>query len=240
MDSYDILNGSMSLLVMIISVIIGLSIILNVFNSRKKIFIYWGLAYIGFYSPWWSSSLSFLITLITGAPLTLFSYIAIGTLSIPLFMTFFILGFTEMLYLNLRKYLLVFYWIAFIIAESFIVYYLNYDPQFLGTFTDIFDINYSPLILIYLLFINFSITIMGLLFAWNSLSSNDPLIKFKGKMLIIAFITYPICGIIDGGAVELNHISLVIVRLVLITGALFFYLGFFTPKFIAKHVKTNP
>ncbi len=238
MDLYDILNGTMSLAVMIISLIIGLSIIINFFNYRKRIFIYWGVAYIGFYSPWWSSALSFLMTLITGTPLTLFSYIAIGTLSIPLFMTFYLLGFTEMMFQKFRKYLLIFYGIVFVIAESFIVYNLFVDPQYLGIFTGLFDINFSPFLLIYLLFINFSITITGLIFARASLSSKDPLVKFKGKVLIIAFITYPICGVIDGG-VELNHVSLVIIRIVLIIGAFFLYLGFFTPKFIANRIKPN-
>ncbi len=73
----------------------------------------------------------------------------------------------------------------------------------------------------------------------NSLSSNNLYIKLKGNILIIAFIKYPNYEIIDG-RVELNHISLVIVRLVLITGVLFLYLGFFTLKFIAKRIKTKP
>ena len=77
---------------------------------------------------------------------------------------------------------------------------------------------------------------MGLLFARDSLKSDDQEIRFKGKVLIIAFLTYPICGLIDGG-VELNEIGVIIIRSLLIFGAVMFYIGFFVPRFVKNLFK---
>jgi hypothetical protein len=79
------------------------------------------------------------------------------------------------------------------------------------------------LILIVILFIT------GNLFAYHSVKSNNPEIKLKGKFLFAAFNSYLIGSIIEA-MFHLEPITVVITRLILISSAIEFYLGFITPR----------
>ena len=237
LSTLDFITGLFSLLVISVSTVIGLIIASKYIEYKSKPYLYWGLAYTGFYCPWWSSGISFLSVLITGQPLSLFMYILIGNLFVPLFILLWILGFTEMVYQDKRKILLIIYSTIATVAEIFLIYFLITGTySVLATFTGIFDVTFNRLWLAWLLLVNFSVAIMGLLFARDSLKSEDSEIRFKGKVLIIAFLTYPICAIIDGG-VELNALGVILIRSLLMFGAVMFYIGFFVPKFVKKIFK---
>ena len=143
------------------------------------------------------------------------------------------MGLTEMIYEDKRKAFIVIYSVILAVFEVYIIYFLIVDPSFIGVKQRIFDIKYSLIITIYWMWLNFSITITGLLFAKQSFKSEKKEIRFKGLVLVIAFLTYPICGVLDAG-VDLNTIGLIIVRSLLKFGALMLYIGFFVPKVIKK------
>lgn len=233
LTTLEFINGLFSLLVIVVGAIIGLIIALKYFKFKRKLYLYWGITYIGFYCAWWGSGISFISVLITGQPLSPVMYIAIGNLLIPLLIILWMLGFTEMIYQDKRKILVLIYLIVLTICEILVIYYLLTDYTQLGTKTGLFDIKYERIVVIYLMFINFSITIPGLLFARQSLKSDDREVRFKGKALIIAFLTYPICGFIDAG-LELDAVGVIIIRSLLMFGAIMFYIGFFVPLFIKK------
>jgi len=237
LSTLDFITGLFSLLVIIVSTVIGLIIASKYIKYKSKPYLYWGFAYIGFYCPWWPSGISFACVLITGQPLSLFMYVVIGNLFVPLFLLLWLLGFTEMVYQKKRKILLIIYSTIAAVAETFLIYFLMTGTySVLATFTGIFDVTFNRLWLAWLLIVNFTVAITGLLFARDSLKSEDKELRFKGKILIIAFLTYPICAIIDGG-VELNVIGVVLIRSLLIFGAVMFYIGFFVPKFVKKIFK---
>ena len=233
LTTLDFINGLFSLLVISIAAIIGITIALKYLKYKRKLYLYWGIAYIGFYSPWWSSAFSFVSYWFTGNPLPLSLYIGVGILLIPLLIILWFLGFTEMIYQNKRKLLILIYAIIMTIFEFCIIYFLIVDPTVLGNKTGIFDIKYSLIITAYFMLINITVTITGLLFAKQSFKSEEKEIRFKGIVLVIAFLTYPICGIFDAG-LDLNEIGLIIIRSLLMFGAIMFYIGFFVPKFFKK------
>jgi len=179
---------------------------------------------------------SFLSVLIIGEPLSLYLYILIGNILSPFFLILWIVGFTEMTHQDKRGIIILIYSIILTITEVYLIYYLITDYTQLGIFTGTFDIKYSYIMVAYLLFIVLSVFITGTIFAWESLRMDDPVIKFRAKMLLLAFLTYPICGLLDAG-IDLTEVSLIIVRSILISGAILFYLGFFKPKFIKKRLK---
>ena len=236
LSNLDFVNGLFSVLVITVGAIIGLIIASKYIKFKNKAYLYWGLAYTGFYCAWWPSGISFLSVLITGQPLSKLMYIIIGNVFIPIFMLLWLLGLTEMIYEDKRKILLILYSAICGVVEIILIYIILADYTILAEFTGVFDVTYNRIWLIYLLFINFTITITGLIFARDSLKSDEREVRFKGKILIIAFLSYPICGIIDGG-VELNEIGVIIIRSLLMFGAVMFYIGFFVPRFVRKLFK---
>jgi len=234
LTTLDFINGLFSLLVIIVGAIIGLSIASKYIKNKEKSYLYLGIALIGLYCPWWPSGISFLSVLITGQPISAVMYALLGHILIPLFMILWFLGLTEMIFQDKRKILLIGYSIILAIAEIYVIYALLFDLNLIiMEFTAIFDVRFNRIWLIYLLFISSTVAITGILFAWQTLKSDDPVLKFKGRALIIAFLTHPICAIVDGG-LELNEIGLIIIRSILMFGAVMFYIGFFMPKFIKK------
>ena len=236
LSTLDFITGLFSFLVLIVGAIIGLSIAARYFKYKSKLYLYWGIAYMGFYCPWWPSGISFISVIITGQPISPFMYLLLGHILIPFLMIIWILGLTEMIYQNKRKILIIIYSIIPGAAEIILIYALITDVSLLITFDGIFSVTFNRLWLIYLLFISFSVAITGLLFARDSLRSDDREIRFKGKALIIAFLTYPIVSIIDGG-LELNALGVILIRSILMFGAVMFYIGFFVPKFFKKIFK---
>lgn len=128
------------------------------------------------------------------------------------------------------------YSIILALAEIYVIYYLMTDYSHLGAFMGIFDIKYTIIMVLYLFFIALSVSITGFIFSLESIRMDDPDIRFKGKVLLIAFLTYSICGVVDA-AIDLTEITLIIIRSITMAGAILFYIGFFVPKFIKKRLK---
>jgi len=230
----DFLNGLLSLLTVITSLIVGILIVSKYFKYEKKTFLYLGIAWIGAYQPWWPAAISFISILVTEQGLTAPFYIIIGSLFIPIFLISFILGVTEMIMEGRRNQLLIIYSIIMIIAEILIIYYLVTDYTRIGILARDFDMEYERIMSAYLLFINLTIVIMGILFSRQSLRSDIPDVRLKGKILITAFVAYFIGAFLDAGIFSLTATTLIIARIILITGSILFYVGFILPDFIKK------
>lgn len=194
-------------------------------KNHQKLYLYWGIFFTGMYCPWWPSALSFLSFLITGEVFNDWTYIFIGNIFIPLLLPFCILSFTELFLTEKKKSIMIIYSIISLFAEIYIIHGLATNYFLLGHLTDTFDIKYEPVMLMYLFLINFTVTGFGIIFSRYSINSHDPAINKRGWVLLFAFLTYPICGIIDAG-INLNEIGIVFVRAILITGVILFYFGF--------------
>jgi len=107
--------------------------------------------------------------------------------------------------------------------------YLISDPSLIGVFVGPFQIRWSLFMEIYFLILIVILFITGNLFAYHSVKSNNPEIKLKGKFLFAAFNSYLIISIIEA-MFHLEPITVVITRLILISSAIEFYLGFILPK----------
>lgn len=79
----------------------------------------------------------------------------------------------------------------------------------------------------------FIVIITGVLFAKRSMKSSDPRIQWRGKFLLLAFSSFAVSGIIDA-TFDLTAILVVIVRVLLISSAIEYYLGFLLPKRLEK------
>lgn len=77
--------------------------------------------------------------------------------------------------------------------------------------------------------------VTGLLFSIKSIKVDNPEIKLKGKILLVAFISFSFAAILDATVSDVTFL-LILIRLVLISSAIEYNLGFFLPKFLTKKV----
>ena len=90
----DIMQGTFSLLFVLISLIVGLTILLKYREFKKVIYILVGLSWIGLANPWMPDSISFIMILFTLGPIPDFIYFIIGNAFLPIFLTIWIGAFT--------------------------------------------------------------------------------------------------------------------------------------------------
>ncbi len=233
LTTLDIINGTFSIVFVAISLLVGLIILSRYFKYKEKVYFFVGATWIFISEPWWPSSLSFLIALNNGIGLPQQIYFLIGNVFIPLAIVFWLMAFTEFLYTEKRKLILIVFIIYSLIFEVIFFVLLFLNPNLIGNLNPPLDARYESFIMIYLISFLMIVVISGLLFARLSLKSEDRQVKLKGKILIGAYITFLIGAILDL-SIPLNDITIIITRLILILSAFFWYAGFIFPRWIKK------
>ncbi|MFW6272866.1 MAG: hypothetical protein ACOC44_14315 [Promethearchaeia archaeon] len=233
----DYLNGFSSLTYVIVSILVGLTILSKYFKYNQRPFLFVGITWLGLSEPWIPSSLSFLSNLLFGQGLSLELYIIIGNILTPISLVSWMIAFTDLIYKQHQSLIVGIYAIIGIVFTIVFINLLFTNPTAIGTFSSDsqvnIDIEYKSFVMIYLVFIVINLLITGSIFARNSLKSNQREVKLKGKFLLIAFIAWCIGAVFDS-AIPLNFITLPITRLLLVSSALLFYIGFILPPGIKK------
>lgn len=229
----DTINGIFSLIFVAISLFIGLIILSRYFKYKEKIYFLVGATWIFISEPWWPSCISFLIALVNGWGISEGLYFLIGNVFIPLAIVFWLLAFTEFLYSEKRKLILLTSIIIGAIFEILFFTFLFLNQRLIGDLNGPVDVNYKSFIMIFLILFLIIVVTTGFLFANLSLKSDDPEVKLKGKLLIVAYITFSIGALLDS-SVPFSEATIVIIRLILIMSALCWYGGFLLPKWMRK------
>ncbi len=224
------LQGSFSLVFVLISVIIGSVIISKYFETKNKDFILVGLTWIGLSTPWWPDSINLILGLFSGDFLSIEANFIIGNIFLPVFVLCWIKASTNFVLKEKQKLLLVMFLIVGVVFEILFFYLLFTDIDQIGLFSTPFQIVYGVFIEIFLISFIVIFLIMGLIFSRETLKSDNPEIKLKGKFLMVAFISFAIGAFIDSSIPEIFMIA----RIVLITSALEFYVGFMLPNFMKE------
>lgn len=231
LEPIEILNGSFSLICVVISTLIGFLIISHYPKYKDRLLILVGISWIGIFSPWWPSSISFLLVLITGTGLSLPLYLALGLVAGAPILLIWIYAFTDLEFTQYKRPLLIIYAIIGCVFEIYLVYFIITDPSAIGELAGEIDITYKSIALYYAIFIVITLLITGILFGKESIKAENPEIRLKGYFLIAAFISWSIGAMLDA-ALPLTIINLTIARLILISSAIEFYCGFILPKFV--------
>lgn len=235
LEPLEMLNGFLSLTFITISLIVAILIINKYVKLKSRIYLLVGLTWIGLTTPWLPSLISFLIYLISESGLTDVAYFAIGNIASPIIMIIWISAFLELKESSKRKVILIAYSIVGIIYEIYLVFFLIADPSTIGTLTSVLDANYKGIVLYWAVFIVINLIVTGVILGRESIKSENAEIKWKGWFLLIAFISWSVGAIFDA-ALPLNFITLTIARLILISSAIEFYLGFILPDFVKKRL----
>jgi len=158
----------------------------------------------------------------------------IGIVILPLTVLCGLTAFTSLLGTNkgTRKKILIIVLIFNVIFESLIIYFLFADVPVIATLEGDFNINWSVFSQIYFIINLLIFLITGILFSRESLKSESREIKFKGKLLLIAFVSFTIGTILDF-AVAFT-VTYIIARLILLSSSIEFYIGFLLPERIKR------
>jgi len=189
LTAIDFLNGLFSLIFVSVTIIVGLKIALKYFEIKQRIFLYIGLGWAGICSAWYPSSTSFLLYLITGSILEPVPYFFIGNVILHLSGTLFVMGVTEMVYKERQKIIVGIFVVIGIVYNIYFYYLLFTTPEAIGI-VELFNSTYYGIVRYYLIFLIAVLYISVLLLARQSLKSNEPEIKWRGRLIIPALTCY--------------------------------------------------
>ena len=172
--------------------------------------------------------------ILAGKALSLEQYLFASLFFQSITIIFWMWTMTELMYKDKQKIILGIYVIIEIIFEIYLLYYLVNDPLVIGVFIDPpLDINYVGLTMLHAIFLLITVGVSLLLFIRESLLIEEPEIKLKAKFLLIGIISFIIGSILDG-YVSVNIAAVFIVRILLISSAIEFYIGWNLPESIKK------
>ena len=216
-----------------ISTVVGILLITKYVKYREINLLLVGITWIGLFSPWWPSMVSFILALTRGNGLSAATYFLVGFIISPVVLTVWMIAFTNFRAKGSQKPLVYAYLVIGVLFDVYLIYAIFTDPSQIGELTGALDSTYRGIAIVYSLFIIVTILITGILFGQKALRSEHDEIQLKGKLLILAFVSWTIGAVLDA-ALPLNLLTLTIARIILISSAIEFYLGFTLPDFIKR------
>ncbi|MGQ4875273.1 MAG: hypothetical protein ACP6IY_14505 [Promethearchaeia archaeon] len=229
----EILQGFLSLMFVVISIVLGLKIILKYFEFKKRELFLVGLSWIGMSFPWLGDAINIILILIIKQTLpSIFSLTIYSFL--PLFLICWLIAFTDLVIKQYQKIIIGFAIIFSIIFEIVFYSLLLKDEKLIGEYRKgPFQITWNIFMSLFLIIFIIILIITGVLFALKSMSSSYPEVRLKGRFILIAFISFTTGAVIEALFV-LEPVIVVFTRTILTLSAIEFYLGFILPDKVKK------
>ena len=235
LNFFEMLEGSLSLLWVLFSTIVGVLIILK---TKSKDYVAVGIFWIFMCGGWWASSIQFVFIISMDLYLPDEIYLLLTMLGIPWAVILWFYVFGTFVYPKKRKMMTIIYAIIAFGYQSAYIILVFAVPGFVGTRESIFSTDFSAFSLIFIIFGLSSVYASGLIFAKRSIQLNDPKVAWKGRFLLIAFTLYAIGAISDAAlSIEdliFNSLITIITRTLLVISGILFYFSFFLPDSLAK------
>lgn len=230
----EILHSSFSLVAIIISILIGLIIISKYFKFKQRNILLIGIFWTGLTFPWLPTVITFVMMLTVGYGLSVEWFILIGIVILPITVLCGLTAFTSLLGVKKKKRRLILLSVlAFnLVYESLIFYFLFTNVSVIATLADVLTIQWSVFSQIYFIINLVLFLVTGILFSRRSLQSESKEIRFKGKLLMTAFISFTIATVLDFAIP--NPITYIIARIILVSSSIEFYIGFLLPERIKR------
>lgn len=224
----EILYRTFTLIFVVISLILGIKILSKFFIHKRKELITVGFSWIFLTSPWWGVAVSFLLYILFDYIIENIIFLILANVFVPVALICWIYSFCQLVYPQLKKNLMSIYLVICIPYEIFLIFFIFTHPDIVGTFERTFYLQPNIYTLIFQAFAILTALITGILFTKQSLRSDDKKVRWKGKFLSIAFISFTVSALLDA-IIPANPIVLVLMRLILISSAIEYYFGFFLP-----------
>ena len=233
------LLGIFTLIYIGIVFFIGLKIIAKFFIIKDKTFLYAGIGFIGVAFPWSGVALNFIcVVFFDVVPSMEIHFLFHGGMA-PVFLFFWIMAILNLSGIQPEKrenYLKYIGIVAFIV-EIMYLSIIFYNTELIGTLINEIQVDYAPFNEIFLLTQLIIILISGFWLARKSLKSEDKRILLKGKLLLYAFILFPITSVLE---VLVPIIPIIIIaRFLGIVTEILVYGGLILPKWMEKLFSKN-
>ncbi len=232
LSSIEYFKGISNILVVAIQLIIGLKIVLKYPKYKDTTFLYIGLAWMLVISPYFSTVVSFLYTAIMGELISFQVYISLNMIPFPISGFLWLMCLTILAFPERKTIIRIVYGIYAFIFEIILIVLIFAAPDLLGTMIPPFIPKFKLFIIINYGLMLIILIVSGILFSSVSLKSKIPKVKLKGQFLLTAFIFLIFGGFLD--LIPTPDWVVLIKRTFMILSSLFFYLGFYLPKFIEE------
>jgi hypothetical protein len=242
LDDLTQLSGIFGFLAIAIAWLYGGIVLYKYIKTKQKVLFYFFLAIMFTMSPWYPSGLGYVYWLITRQEIIYPIYVLLGTIGVPIALLSWIQIYMPALH---QKWKGVAMWIAICLSIVFYVYLFYFLffaagvplDALIGIKDSAIDISYKGFVLGYLAFSLIISTVTGNDFAIASLKEkNDPVLKWKGRFLLLSFNLFAIGGIGDG-FLPLTPATLIIFRTLMMFSSTFYYLGFILPGWTRRLLK---
>lgn len=242
-----------SLIFISINLVVGINIISRFFDYKAQIFLFVGIAWLGLSLPWIPETIKFFFLLL-GAEIEALSlmvlYLIINIMAAPLFLIIWVYAMNQLTDLKDVVQRGLFYGTIVIVGlfEIMIIILGIIDPRLLlnpskgvevmGISLERYTVfwRFIP-VSMFQIFLLVIVLFTGILFAKESLESDDLDVVLKGKFLLIAFISFTVGAGIDAlFDVEslIGTVMKVIARIILMSSSVEFFMGFILPERIKK------
>lgn len=233
LENIEVFAALFSLIYVVISWILALSILSKYSKFRVRELLLVGIAWVGIAMPWTSDAISFIMIMTIGEPLNPYVKVTIELTFLPIALVLWLIAFTDLLYKNQQKLILTISIILGALFEIIFFYALFTDFSLIGEYTPPLKIDYTlPIYLFLILFLGMFL-ITGLLMGKECLKSENKEIVLKGKFLIVAFLSFLLGAMLDI-ILPLHPVGIMVNRLILISSAIEYYIGFTLPEFVKK------
>ncbi|MFX0073479.1 MAG: hypothetical protein ACFFAO_20570 [Candidatus Hermodarchaeota archaeon] len=234
LNAFEIVRGIFTLAFVVISILIGIKIMLKYFTFKRKEYIAVGLTWVFISSPWWGNAFSFLSIVLFRYAFEPFLYLLLMSAFVPLALMCWIYSITKLSYPELKNKLIIPYFTICIVYILYLLIALCIDTRLIGEQKGLFDFQRTLIPNLFTYFAIANTIILGVLFARSSIKSPDPQVQWKGKFMLIAILSFVAAAAIDSIFVGQYFILRAVLRLVLITSGVEYYLAFFLPEKLAN------
>ena len=219
----------------VIGILVGLLLITKYFKYKDKMLLYVGINIALLTSPWWPSSISYILALF-GLYLedVIYGFLLYGIITFDFLLWLYV--FTGALYKEKQKMIMILGTIYTIIAEIIIISFCIIDVKgLIMERENLIDISFR-LALIIIAGINTSLfMITFIIFARDGLKSPNPETRLKGKLALVFIVFFGFGTLLDGFLEGIQYA--LIARIALILGVIFLYMVFELPEWLKRRIK---
>ena len=238
-NPFQILQGIFGLLWVLIAIIVGVRILMKAIELKRNDLIGVGLAYVLVSSAWWGVVAQFIYFAIFPEPLPDSVYLLIANVFIPAALIAWMYAFAETI-LPFKKKLILAISLIFAIIWEVVLLVLIFTGN-LGLVGEIsqnnpLDSSHGDVMRYFIIGAIIIFVGTGCYFSYKSMTLEQPEIKWKGRFLFIAWISFAVGAVLDAIIPSQTEITLIVTRIVLISSSIEYYLGFFLPKKLKKYL----
>lgn len=190
LTTLDILHGTFATIFSILCIVIGIRILLKYFKYKQNTFITFGITWIFVGSSWWGGMLSFFSVLLFDYEFELFQLLFLGEIFFPLTVIFWMYSFCSLLFPKVRTKVVIIYIVIIIIHYIILLDFLFTDPTLIASKNGAFLVIYNTYGSIFQLFMYMTAFITGIILSIKSMKSEDPVVQWKGKFILIGVFSF--------------------------------------------------